>query len=100
MFDPHQYAITIRQIEHEGVPFYEATVKEFPDIAEYAENHEDAYALALDANETTAEIFREQGRAMPEPIRPEEEAVSLNQYMLSVLAQSGGSSKLESASRK
>jgi len=114
MFEPHQYTITIRQAEFDGETLYEAKVKELPDIAEYSESHEDAYALALDAIATTAEAFAEQGRDMPKPFTPEEdysgrvtlrlpktlhrrlaekadeEAVSLNQYMVSVLAQHGG----------
>jgi predicted RNase H-like HicB family nuclease len=114
MFDPHRYAITIRQAEFDGQTLYEAKVRELPDIAEYAETHEEAYELAIDALTGTAEALAEQGRPMPEPVQSEEEysgritlrlpkslhrrlaesaeaeAVSLNQYMLSVLAESGG----------
>lgn len=114
MFDPHRYTITIRQAEFDGEILYEARVKELPDIAEFSETHEEAYALALDAIATTAEIFEEKGRAMPEPLdseedysgritlrlpkslhrrlaeRADEEAVSLNQYMVSILAHHGG----------
>ncbi|QSA97581.1 toxin-antitoxin system HicB family antitoxin [Methylococcus sp. EFPC2] len=114
MFDPHRYAITIRQAEFDGQVLYEAKVRELPDIAEYAETHEEAYDLAVDAITTTAEALAAQGREMPVPYQPEEdysgritlrlpkslhrrlaekateEAVSLNQYMLSVLAQNSG----------
>ncbi len=124
MFDPHHYTVTIRQAEFDGETLYEARVRELPDVAEYADTHEEAYALALDAINATAEALAEQGRQMPEPFRPEEEysgritlrlpkslhrrlaekaeeeAVSLNQYMLSVLSQSGGASARELASRK
>jgi predicted HicB family RNase H-like nuclease len=116
MFDPHRYTITIRQADFDNQMLYEAKVRELPDIAEYAETHEQAYDLALDAITATAEAFAEQGRDMPEPYQPEEdysgritlrlpkslhrslaekaqeEAVSLNQYMLSVLAQNSGAS--------
>jgi predicted HicB family RNase H-like nuclease len=114
MFDPHRYTIVIRQAEFDGETLYEAKVKELPDIAEFAESHEDAYALALDAIIATSEAFAQQGHAMPNPFQPEEEysgritlrlpktlhrklaeqaheeCVSLNQYMLSVLAQHVG----------
>jgi len=114
MFDPHRYANTIRQAEFDGQALYEAKVRELPDIAEYADTHEEAYELAIDALNRTAEVLTEQGRPMPEPIQTEEEysgritlrlpkslhrrlaeraeaeAVSLNQYMLSVLAVIGG----------
>ena len=114
MFDPPRYAITIRQAEFDGETLYEAKVRELPDIAEYAETHEEAYELAIDTLVTTAEALKEQGRVMPYPVqseedysgritlripkslhrrlaeRAEEESVSLNQYMLSVLAESNG----------
>lgn len=129
MSDPHLYTITItitiRLAEFDGETLYEAKVKELPDIAEYSQSHEEAYALALDAIATTAEVFAEQGQEMPRPFMPEEdysgrvtlrlpkslhrrlaeiadeESVSLNQYMVSILAQHGGSlAKSNSLSQK
>jgi len=65
--NPHDYGITIRRIiEEEGVCF-EARIRELPDLAEYADTFEEAYALAIDAIETTAEALSEQGRSMPVP---------------------------------
>jgi addiction module HigA family antidote len=66
----YHYNIDIKQTAFDGEPLYEAKVQELPDIAEYSESREEAYALALDAIATTAEIFKEQGRAMPEPLFP------------------------------
>lgn len=69
--NPHDYGITIRRImDEEGVCF-EARIRELPDLAEYADSIEEAYALAIDAIETTAEALSEQGRSMP---LPEQEA--------------------------
>lgn len=67
-FDPSSYNISVRKGNFDGEIFYEAKVKELPDVAEYAENHEEAYALAIDTIETTALIFEKQNRAMPKPM--------------------------------
>ncbi|TAN52627.1 MAG: hypothetical protein EPN21_03445 [Methylococcaceae bacterium] len=66
MFDANYYSITIRRANFDGQMLFEAKVRELPDIAEYAENHETAYALALDALETTAAVFT---RKMPAPFQ-------------------------------
>jgi len=107
---PEDYGITIKRGEFEGEVCFEARVRELPDLVEYADTADEAYALALDAIETTAEIFAEKGRKMPEPMvvpedysgrvtlrvpkslhaslskRAEMEGVSLNQLMVSVLS--------------
>lgn len=104
------YNITVRQGIFEGEECFEALVKELPDLAEYGDSYIEAYELAVDSIETTAEIFKEKGRAMPQPYEPEtqfsgrvtlrlpktlhrglatkaeEEGMSLNQLMVSVLA--------------
>lgn len=59
MFDSNRYTITIRRAEFDGKTLYEAKVKELPDVAEYAESYEEAYALVLDSIETTAQVFAE-----------------------------------------
>ncbi|MCL1481086.1 MULTISPECIES: toxin-antitoxin system HicB family antitoxin [unclassified Marinobacter] len=106
----YAYNITVRQGLFEGEECFEARVKELPDIAEYGDSHVEAYELALDSIETTAEFFKEKGRKMPQPCEPEEEfsgrvtlrlpktlhrglatkaeeeGVSLNQLLVSVLA--------------
>ena len=61
MIDPHNYNISVRRGEFEGEFCFEARVKELPDIAEYADSFEEAYALAIDSIETTMEIFAEKG---------------------------------------
>ncbi|GLR63052.1 toxin-antitoxin system HicB family antitoxin [Marinospirillum insulare] len=106
-----KYTIEIRLGEFEGETCYEAKVKELPSLAEYADTHEEAYALALDSIETLAEMHTELGRPFPQPlqnavadysgrvtlrlprglhqslaIKAEEEAVSLNALLANVLA--------------
>ncbi|TFH72254.1 toxin-antitoxin system HicB family antitoxin [Gammaproteobacteria bacterium LSUCC0112] len=108
--DATSYSITVRYGNFDGEICFEATVKELPDLAEYADSWHEAYELALDAIETTAAIFAEQGRVMPQPApnvddysgrvtlrvprtlhrslarMAEEEGISLNQLMVSALA--------------
>ena len=73
MFDASLYNISVRKGNFDGEVFYEAKVKELPDVAEYADSHEEAYLLAIDTIETTAEMFNEQGRVMPLPMVENEE---------------------------
>ncbi|WP_205987951.1 toxin-antitoxin system HicB family antitoxin [Pseudoalteromonas sp. MEBiC 03485] len=68
MFDASLYNITVRKGNFDGEVFFEAKVKELPDVAEYAETYEEAYLLALDTIETTAEALAEEGKVMPAPI--------------------------------
>ena len=122
MIDPHAYNITIRRGTFEGEVCYEARVKELPDLAEYADSAEEAYELAIDAIQTTAEIFAEKGKAMPVPLQPaddysgrvtlrlpkslhralsqaaEEEAVSLNQHLVNILSYFSGFAAAKSMS--
>lgn len=109
MIDASSYNITVRKGRFDGELCYEARVAELPDVAEYADSFEQAYALAIDTLEITAEIFADQGKLMPKPIIPaddfsgrvtlrlskslhralakaaETEGVSLNQHLTNVL---------------
>ena len=112
--NPHSYNITVRRADFDGEVFFEARVKELPDVAEYADTFDEAYALAIDTIETTAEVFAEKGKAMPVPYEPvddfsgrvtlrlakslhrnlaegaEQEGVSLNQHINNILSYSSG----------
>jgi len=112
--DPHAYNISIRRGNFEGEVLFEARVKELPDLAEYAETYEEAYDLAVDAIETAAAAYTEQGRPFPEAQVPaddfsgrvtlrlprslhralagtaEDEGVSLNQHLVNVLSYFSG----------
>lgn len=70
MIDPHAYGIEVRRRVIDGEAKFEARVRELPDLAEYADTFDEAYALAVDAIETTAKVFAERGRAMPAPVEP------------------------------
>lgn len=110
-FDARKYSISIRFSNFEGENCYEAKIQELPSITEYADTHEEAYALAIDSVETLAELYAEQGKAFPEPLqnkeidysgrvtlriprslhqslamKAEEESVSLNALMMNILA--------------
>ena len=123
MIDPRAYSITVRRSDFEGEVCFEARVKEFPDLAEYGETFEEVYALAIDAIETTAEIFSEKGKSLPDPmtvmnvysgrvtlrlpkglhralaIRADSECVSLNQYLVSALSYFSGHDAVSSEAR-
>lgn len=109
MIDPTQYTITVRKGLFDDEECFEARVAELPDVAEYADSFDEAYALAIDTIETTAAIFEQQGKTMPLPIVPADdysgrvtlrlpkslhralakaassEGVSLNQHLTNVL---------------
>jgi len=108
--NPYNYSITVRRVKGgENDPCFEAKVRELPDVAEYADSFQEAYELAIDTIETTALVLAEQGQKMPQPapaapdysgritvrttrslhrdlaLLAEEENVSLNQLIVSVL---------------
>lgn len=109
MIDASNYNITVRKGWFDGELCFEARVAELPDVAEYADSFEEAYALAIDTLEVTAEIFANQGKQMPVPIIPADdfsgrvtlrlakslhrslaqaannEGVSLNQHLTNIL---------------
>jgi len=61
------YTIEVRKVSIEGEQFFEARVRELPDVVEYAETVATAHELARDSIETAATIFREKGKEMPPP---------------------------------
>lgn len=121
---PEEYTVNIQSVMVDGMHFYEARVSELADIHEYADTPQEAYALALDTIETAAEMYAEQGRALPLPITAREvddfsgrvtlrmakslhalvttaadaEGVSINHYMNTVLAYHIGTRLDKSAS--
>jgi predicted HicB family RNase H-like nuclease len=52
---------------------WRATVRDLPDLAEFAETREEAMDLALDAIESLKASAAEEGRPFPEPLEDEEE---------------------------
>ena len=114
MMNPQHYNINLRRITVDGEALYEARVREFPDATEFADTAQEAYELALDTIEVSLEVLQEQGKAAPTPIESEEEysgrvtlrvpkslhrrlaeqaeheGVSLNHYLVTVLAHDCG----------
>ena len=109
MIDASNYNITVRKGLFDGELCYEARVAELPDVTEYADSFDEAYALAIDTIDVTAEMFAAQGKAMPVPMVPADdysgrvtlrlakslhrslaqaannEGVSLNQHLTNIL---------------
>jgi len=73
MIDPHAYGIEVRRRRIDGEVVFEARVRELPDLAEYADTADEAYALAVDAIATTATVLAERCRTMPDPMDPVDE---------------------------
>jgi predicted HicB family RNase H-like nuclease len=123
MIDPTQYTITVRKGLFDDDECFEARVAELPDVAEYADSFDEAYALVIDTIETTAAIFEQQGKTMPLPFVPADnysgrvtlrlskslhralakaassEGVSLNQHLTNVLNYYSGYANATEAAR-
>jgi len=78
MIDPHAYNTTVRRGEFEGEQCFEARVEELSDLVEYGDTFKEAYALAIDAIETTAEVIAEKGKPMPVPHEPSQGCMACN----------------------
>ncbi len=73
MTDAERYAISVRKVRVDDEEMWRATVRELPDLAEFAETRDEAIDLALDAIETLKVSAAEEGWQFPEPIEDEEE---------------------------
>lgn len=117
----NEYSIVVRHGVFDGQEMFEARVREFPDLAEYADSAEEAYELALDAVSTTQAYFAEKGRSAPAILSvpdhfsgrvtlrlprslhcalsdaAEDEGVSLNQHLVNVLSYFTGFAHFERA---
>lgn len=69
----YDYTIVVRRITEDAETYFEARVREFPDLAEYADDPHEAYELAVDALETTEKWFAEHGKSLPAPAVEETE---------------------------
>lgn len=121
MTNAYNYNVVVRRIVSDGEPMFEARVKEFPDLTEYADTPQEAYALAIDAIETVSAVCAEKGKSMPDVMDlpfdysgrvtlrlPKslhrtlsetalEEDVSLNQHLVNVLCYFTGFAHAERA---
>jgi predicted HicB family RNase H-like nuclease len=73
MTDGERYAVTLRKVRVDDAEMWRATVRELPDLAEFAETREEALDLALDAIESLRASAAEEGRTFPEPLEDEDE---------------------------
>lgn len=110
MNDTKNYNISIRFGSFDGEDCFEARVRELPDLVEYADTYTEAYELAVDSISATAKVFCEKNLHMPSAQTPfddfsgrvtlrlpkslhrslahkaENEGISLNQLLVSVLS--------------
>jgi len=73
MTEAERYAITVRRVLVEGEELWRATVRELPDVTEFAASREEAIDLIVDAIESLRDAAGEEGREFPEPIEDDEE---------------------------
>jgi predicted RNase H-like HicB family nuclease len=78
MIDASNYTITFGKGWFDGEQCYEARVAELPDVAEYADSFEEAYALAIDTIEVTSEVLAV-GKAIPAGKYPSEDYAGYEQ---------------------
>ena len=71
-FSPHDYTIYISYALFDGEWLYEATVKELPNVTDYAETHERALELILETITLTKKSFDEMGMEFPKPFNASE----------------------------
>lgn len=64
----YNYNVVVRRIVVDTEAIFEARVKEFPDLTEYADSPQEAYELAIDAINTVVETFAEKGRRLPDVV--------------------------------
>jgi len=72
MISAPDYTIAVRRVVNGDSVTFEARVKELPDVIEFADTSDGAYALAIETIETTSAMFDEMGRSMPSPCEPPE----------------------------
>jgi predicted HicB family RNase H-like nuclease len=114
--DPAKYTIAIQQREVDGEVMFAARVKELPDVEVFESLAEEAYSAALEVIRSLASLADEENREFPAPSKisedeefsgrvtlrmpkglhqkiaavSEREGVSLNQYIVTVLATAAG----------
>lgn len=117
----YDYNVVVRRIVSENEAMFEARVREFPDLTEYADTPQEAYELAIDSINTVAAVFAEKGKRLPEaadvPVdfsgrvtlrlpkalhraladAAEADDVSLNQHLVNVLSYFTGFAHAERA---
>lgn len=113
--DPYAYCISVRRVLVGDERLFKGTVAELPDIATFESTFEAAYTLAIDAIESLYESAVEENRPFPVALSQTEsseysgrltlrmprwlhaqldsqantEAISLNQYLISILSAAG-----------
>jgi predicted RNase H-like HicB family nuclease len=73
MTEAERYAITVRKVCVEDADLWRATVRELPDVAEFADTRDEAIEIILDTINNLRAAASEEGRSFPEPIEDEEE---------------------------
>lgn len=113
-FSPDQYDVSVQKIMEDGEVMYRAKIREFPHLIQYSGTPGGAYDQAINILGFLLDDMRSKGKSIPAPVvaqdewsgritvrtpktlhrllaeNAELEAISLNQYMLSILSQGVG----------
>ena len=113
--DPYSYCISVRRVQVGEERLFKGTVAELPHVTTFEKSAEEAYSLAIEAIESLYESAIEDGRPFPVPhshtesseysgrltlrmpkwlhaqldSHAEADGISLNQYLITILAASG-----------
>lgn len=115
MAEAYDYTITVRRVEEDGEVLFVARVKELPHVRGEGATFNEAYEMAVDAIQTLQQLAVELGKSFPAPAtmpeeewsgrlslrlpkslhrkaaeRADEEGVSLNQFLNSIIAEAIG----------
>lgn len=74
--NPHDFSIVLQRIVLDGEQLFEATVLEFPDLAVYEANADDAYTMALEMIEGLIAMAEDMNHPIPTPRAREDELPS------------------------
>ncbi|MBS6058313.1 MAG: type II toxin-antitoxin system HicB family antitoxin [Pantoea sp.] len=75
-YNAEEYTISVRKEAVDGDYYWVARVEELPDVMEFGDTREDAYAAAIDTIEVGQQMCAEQGTPFPQPKSFDEVEVS------------------------
>lgn len=82
-YDPTRYSIMVRKERIHGEELFVGRVSEFPDVEVFEDTFDDAYGALLEVINNLKEGYAQIGKAMPEPLKAEEDYSGKVTYRMS-----------------